>query len=183
MDWLSAQWWAGVQGVALVVGVLAIAIAVADFLIRMNLGAPPAMALTVRRVGAQLRDPRSLVDVTVTARPMGTHVLYEPRWRSWGDSDLLLLDELPPVLDVRDEPVSVTFQVDRKHLDQVKVGLEWVIPRRFGSYTAASRRGIGAMAPYERWTLYRWRRWPRRSIGYWKPNREAKKSNPLYGPE
>ncbi|MFJ3029833.1 hypothetical protein ACIPEQ_13400 [Curtobacterium sp. NPDC087080] len=183
MDWWSAPWWAGVQGVASVVGITAIAIAVVDFLIRMNLEAPNAMSITVRRVGANLVDARATVEVTIIARPMGPHVLYEPEWRVWGDDSVTPPWIDSPVLDVRDEAVEMTMHVHRDRLKDIKVGIEWVVPRRFGSYKAASRRGIAAMSDYERWVVYRWRYWPRKTNGYWRKNREAKKRNPLFGPE
>lgn len=179
MDWLSEPWWAGVQGVASVLGVAAIIVAVVDFLIRMNLEAPDAMSFNVRRS----QPVNGIVEVTVTARPMGPHVLYEPQWRIWGDDSVHTPPIDPPVLDVRDEPVEMTMRIHHARIESIKVGLVWVVPRRFSSHAAAARRGIAPTGDYERWVLYRWRYWPRKANGYWRKNREAQKRNPLFGPE
>lgn len=182
MDWWSAPWWAGVQGVASILGALAISIAVADFLIRMNHEAPRAMSFTVKREGEGIRDDRSpFITVTVTARPMGAHVLYEPEWRVWGIG-VPRLPEMSPVLDVRSEPESITVHVPRDDLAKVKVGVAWVVPLRFGPFASASRVTVDRYGIYERWEVYRWRYWPRKANGRWIASRSPKKRNPINGP-
>jgi hypothetical protein len=183
MNWLSEPWWAGVQGVASVIGVLAISIAVADFLIRMNHEAPRAMAFTVNREGEHPRDDddSQFITVTVSARSMGAHVLYEPEWRVWG-MGTYNLPEMPPILDVRSEKATLELYVQREDLAKVKVGVVWVVPLRFGPFAAGSRVSVGRNGVYERWEVYRWRYWPRKKTGRWIAGRDASKRNPINAP-
>lgn len=182
VNWWTEPWWAGVQGICSVLGLIAILIAVADFLVRINDAPFRAMSFGVTRVGERMRDQRAPdVEVTVTARPMGEHVLYEPRWVVW-DNGMYDAPELPPVLDVRSDPVSITLHVKHEDLDTVKVGLAWVVPRRFGSFAAASRTTVSPGGIYERWEVYRWRLWPRKTVGRWVRGRDVSKRNPLNGP-
>ncbi|UBQ02753.1 hypothetical protein [Curtobacterium sp. TXMA1] len=183
MNWWSEPWWAGVQGVCSVIGVLAITIAVADFLIRINHEPPTAMAFGLKREGEYVRDERHpYVTVTLTARPMGAHVLYEPEWRVWG-TDAVTIPELPPVLDVRSDPASITLYLPHDvDLAKVHVGVLWVVPRRFGPYAAGARTTLDADAEYERWLIFRWRYWPRKTNGRWVTTKEAGKRSPMRGP-
>ncbi len=183
MDWWSAPWWAGVQGVSSVIGVLAISIAVADFLIRMNHEPPTAMSFTVEREGERVRDDRRpFVEITVTARPMGAHVLYEPQWRVWGLKNATI-PELEPVLDVRSQPASITLLAPYgTDLAKIHVGVIWVVPRRFGPFAAGARTTLNREGVYERWRIFRWRYWPRDANGQWVTSKEASRRSPMYGP-
>jgi hypothetical protein len=181
LKWLSEPWWSGVQGVVSVIGILAIVIAAADFIIRLNADGPDAMSFEVEREGADLRGDREIVTVTVTARPMGDHVLYEPAWRVWGKQ--MTPAELPPRLDVMSDPVSLVLYVHRDELKDVRVGMQWVVPRRYHPYAAAARCTVERGGVYERWRPYRWRRWPRHTNGRWVAGKDASPRNLLNRPD
>lgn len=182
MNWWEAAWWAGVQGVTSILGALAISIAVADFMIRANRESPRAMAFSVSRERGWIRDQSNdWLDVTVRTRPMGEHVLYEPRWRVWGIEHIEIPD-MPPVLDVRSDPETLELRVPRDLLPLVWIGVEWVVPRRYGSFAAAARVEVKQNGAYERWEIFRWWRWPRKEAGRWIRGRDISKRSPLQGP-
>lgn len=169
--WLALPWWAGVQGIASVLGVIAIIVAVADFIIRSKEGSPDAISLHVAREPSD-----GNTTITATFRVMGSHVMYEPEYVVWGLPMNVPLPELPPRIDVHaGMQEAAMFSVpDSIALDDVRVGVAWVIPQRRMGYAAVSRTTVGLSLDYERWVRwewYQWPWWPRQAGGRWRPTR------------
>lgn len=173
---LSEPWWTGVQGVLAIVGLVAIGFAVVDLVRHLNQDTPKAISFSIKRSRVVVNGT---TDITVTARPMGPHVLYEPRWLVTGHLPELL-PELPSSLDVRDDAVTISLDVAREDIATTSVGIAWVVPRRWSSHAAGSRMQIKDDGYYQVWRLYRWRWWPRQKPGRWVNLRNAGKRNPLY---
>lgn len=165
MDWPG---WAGVQGIASILGLIAIVIAVVDFLLRVEEEAPQALAFHVDRQVDRDDVPDPVYRVIVQARVMGPRTLHEPRWRSWGGLPQTFLP-MPSVIDARDGWQQCTVYVRQSDLASVQVGLVWVVPRRTASHAGASRVSLQKDGAGERWVVHRWRAWPRRTPGRWKP--------------
>lgn len=179
---LAQPWWAGVQGILAILGVLAITVAVIDFIIRQSEAAPRAMAFKTNRSGVV---ENGHIDITITARPMGPHVLYEPEVRVWGYTERGLNDlndDLPAVLTASDDPIIINLRVPHEKLSDAWVGVCWVVPKRWVPHAAGSRIQLNLRSDYQRWELYRWYRWPRRISGRWVANREGRAGGPMHIP-
>lgn len=172
-EFLTADWWVGVQGIVGTIALAAVAIAAIDLVIRLNLSSINAMGFTVTTV----KRYGKTAEVTVAARTMGPTVLYEPEWRIFG-MELPFDDDLPPVLESRDDEVTITISIPYEKLESVWVGIAWVEPRRLGSRACASRVSLRGNR-YQRWETYRWYWWPRKNVGRWVENRVAKRGSLL----
>ncbi|WP_146238523.1 hypothetical protein [Curtobacterium sp. MCPF17_003] len=89
---------------------------------------------------------------------------------------------IPPVLDARSDPETLELRVPRDLLPSVWIGVEWVVPRRYGSFAAAARVEVKQNGAYERWEISRWWRWPRKEAGRWIRGRDISVRSPLRGP-
>lgn len=177
IDFLSEPWWVGVQGIAALIALTAVIIAVVDFMIRMDDAQPQAMSFTITR-----KADAEYTEVTISARPMGAAVLYEPAWVIYGRK-IPLGDNMPPVLTATDEPETLTIRVPSEELPSVWVGITWVETQGRGalssSYARCSRVSLDATARYQRWVTYRWWRWPRKNVGRWVESKTTKRSRLL----
>ncbi|MFC9559913.1 hypothetical protein [Agromyces sp. NPDC056965] len=161
--WLEQPWWAGVQGLLAVVGIVAIIVAVVDFILRHSESAPRAMSFTLDRSGVV---ENGVTKITVTVRPMGPHLLYEPEIRVWGYT-AFDTPALPPVLSAHDDAVEIEMTVPKDKLAETWIGVVWVVPKRWAPHAAGSRIQVIPNPDYQSWMLYKWRFWPRLLSGRW----------------
>lgn len=165
-EFLSADWWVGIQGIAAIIALAAVAIAAVDFMLRINTTRVNATGFKVKKSlsTAFITNPETMIRCTITARPMGPTIWYEPEWQIFG-IDRHLDTEPPPVMTSRDE-TSITLSIPYGELQSVWVGIAWVEPRMLGSRSRGSRISIEE-SRYQRWETYRWYWWPRRKAGRW----------------
>jgi hypothetical protein len=175
--WLEWPGWSGIGALVGVAALVAVVVAVVDFLLRQRDVAPRAVAFTIDNGGVVTNG---WVDILVTARIMGPRVVYEPAARVWGAA-YLDLPRVEAVLDARSERVEIPLRLKADAVDGMWVGLVWVDPRRRRSQAGGSRVHLMDHR-YEYWEPYRWQVWPRRSAGRWKRPRGARGPHPLLIP-
>lgn len=165
-EFLSEGWWAGVQGVFAAVGLLAIVLAVIEFIVYQNDSSAHAIRFVIWRAPDVVDGTR---EVSVTVQVMGPKVLYQPKWKlyteppsSWFESP-----PLPTTLSVHDEPITIEMTVPAEAVDTTRVAITWVNPKRWSSHAEGSRVELKRGGRMEHWRLYRWRRWPRKHAGRW----------------
>lgn len=160
-DWLSWTGWNGVSGIFTALGSIAVAIAVADFLIRRNSKAPDAVHFKVSREDI---DGADATKFRISMRVMGSAVLYEPIWQLYKDGRSL--PELPPRLDTVDGPQTIELSfLNSIPPEGIWLGVVWVTPLR-RALRAGARVSLGG-AGLQQWRIYRWRLWPRKVSGRW----------------
>lgn len=165
-EFLTADWWLGVQGIAAVVALTAVAIAAIEFAIRINTTRVNATSFHVEKTPSTVfvTDPKAIIKCTITARPMGPTTWYESQWQVFGISRTIPV-EPPPVMTASDE-TSITLSIPYDELPNVWVGIAWVEPRMLGSRSRGSRVTL-ENSRYQRWETYRWYWWPRKDVGRW----------------
>jgi hypothetical protein len=165
-NWLAWNGWSGISAIATLAGLLAIGLALADFLIQRNSKPPDAVSFRIDRNESVLEGV-AVTTFTVSVRVQGPVVLYEPSWTLYGDGRPM--PDLPRRLDVTDGPQTIELPPFRTDIEQIKLGVSWVTPRR-RAFAAGAR--VPLKGGYlERWVVYRWRVWPRKSSGRWVPSR------------
>lgn len=174
-EFLTADWWIGVQGIAATIALIAVAIAAIDFAIRLNTTRVNAVSFHVEKSPSTHfgRDTNEMIRCTISARPMGPTVWYEPEWQIFGITRHLEY-EVPPIMTANDE-TTITLSIPYEQLASVWVGIAWVEPRMLGSRSRGSRVHL-LESRYQRWETYLWYWWPRKKAARWiepsgKPNR------------
>lgn len=165
-EFLSADWWVGVQGIAALIALAAVAIAAIDFMLRINTTRVNATSFHIEKSPSAVfvTDPETMIRCTIFARPMGPTIWYEPEWQIFGTNRHLDADP-PAVMTSRDE-TSITLSIPYGELQSVWVGIAWVEPRMLGSRSRGSRISLEG-SRFQRWETYRWYWWPRRMPGRW----------------
>lgn len=171
LDFLTAEWWLGVQGIAATIALLAVAIAAIDFSIRINTTRVNAVSFHIERSPSTLfaKNADEMIRCAITARPMGPTIWYEPEWQIFGIARHLEY-ETSPIMTANDE-TSITLSIPYGQLESVWVGIAWVEPRMLGSRSRGSRVQLLGSG-YQRWETYRWYWWPRKKAARWVGQRE-----------
>ncbi|WP_152427260.1 hypothetical protein [Curtobacterium flaccumfaciens] len=167
-DIWSWSGWAGVQGLASVVGVGAVATAVVDFVSSRDLRVGEVVNL-----GFETHRERGNWDyqhVKVRVYVTGPQSVYGAAWRVWGTN--LNLPKLPRVIDAATNEQTIEFSIHRDKLASTRIGVVWLVPRRFLPFARGLRRSLDLESPREVYKRRRWPWWPFKRAGHWvKPRR------------
>lgn len=168
MDVWSWPGWAGVQGIASLIGVVAVVTAVYEFLASQQARLPEVARMRIDQ--SRSLEDHSMQKVKVTVRVTGPQPLYEAHWRVWGRD--WSLPELPPVIAPGQAVEPLEFLVNRADLARVKIGVIYLVPRRWSPHVRGLRQAIDSDQRPEIYRNRKWPWWPYKRAGRWTPPRD-----------
>lgn len=162
-DFWSWPGWAGVQGIASLIGVAAVGTAVVDFLASQQARLPEVARLRIDQ--SRALEDHSQQKVRVTVRVTGPQPLYEARWQVWGRD--WTFPDLPPVITPGQSVEPIEFLVSRKDRSRVKIGVVYLVPRRWSPHVRGLRQAINSDITPEVYRNRWWPWWPHERAGRW----------------
>lgn len=159
-DWSG---WAGVQGIASIVGLVAVGAAVVDFLANQQGRIDEVPRFDIKE--SRSLQNHAMMKITIALRVTGPQPVYEAHWRVWGGD--VPLPELPGVMTAETEIAPLEFEIPRTQLEHVKIGVVWLVARRWQPYAKGLRSSLELGRPTEIYERRWWPWWPYKRASRW----------------